>query len=84
MIKKIEITDNEKKLQVISEHVPVNVSIFSNVPGYDNKTIFLCNDKPDEVINKFIKTILNISLKAKSINQIKYKKYYCVFRCICK
>ena len=60
------------KLQVISEHVPVSVSIFSNVPDYDNKPIFLCNDKPAELINEFIKTILNISLKAKSINEIKY------------
>ncbi len=31
MLKKIEITDNEKKLQITSEHVPVSVSIFSNV-----------------------------------------------------
>ena len=72
MLKKIEITDNEKKLQVISEHVPVSVSIFSNVPDYDSKPIFLCNDKPDELINEFIKTFLNLSLKAKSINEIKY------------
>jgi hypothetical protein len=28
MLKKIEIKDNEKKLQIVSEHVPVSVSIF--------------------------------------------------------
>ncbi len=35
MFKKIEIKDNEKKRQITSEHVPVSVSIFSNVPEYD-------------------------------------------------
>jgi hypothetical protein len=29
MLKKIETKDNEKKLQIVSEHVPVSVSIFS-------------------------------------------------------
>ncbi len=35
MLKTIEITDNEKKLQIVSKHVPVSVSMFSNVPEYD-------------------------------------------------
>ncbi len=39
MLEKIETKDNEKKLQIVSEHVPVSVSIFSNVPEYDNKPI---------------------------------------------
>ena len=72
MLKKIEITDNEKKLQVISEHVPVSVSIFSNVSDYDNKPIFLCNDKPRKLIKQFVQTILKISLKAKFINKNAY------------
>ncbi len=41
MLQKIEITDNEKKSQITSEHVPVSVSIFSNVPEYDNKPIVI-------------------------------------------
>ena len=41
-------------------------------PDYDNKPIFLWNDKPNKLIDEFIQTILKISLKAKSINQIKY------------
>ncbi len=50
MLKKIEITDNEKKLQITSEHVPVSVSIFSNVPEYDIKPIFICNSEPKKII----------------------------------
>ena len=72
MLKKIEITDNEKKLQITSEHVPVSVSIFSNVPEYDNKPIFICDSNPKKLIKNFVKTILKISLKAKSINENKY------------
>jgi hypothetical protein len=41
MLKKVETKDNEKKLQIVSEHVPVSVSIFSNVPEYDDKPIFI-------------------------------------------
>ena len=72
MLKKIEIKDNEKKLQITSEHVPVSVSIFSNVPEYDNKPIFICDSNLKKLIKNFVKTILKISLKAKSINENKY------------
>ena len=72
LLKKIESKDETKQLQIISEHVPVSVSIFSNVPEYDVKPTFLCTDKPHKLIDEFIKTILKISLKAESINKIKY------------
>ncbi len=64
--------DNEKKLQIVSEHVPVSVSIFSNVPEYDDKPIFLCDSNPKKLIKQFVQAILKISLKAKSINENKY------------
>ena len=32
LCKKIVIKDNEKKLQIVSEHVPVSDSLFSYVP----------------------------------------------------
>ena len=72
MLKKIDTIDDTKQLQIVSQHVPVSVSIFSNVPDYDSKPIFLCNNKPAKLINNFIETILEISLKAKSLNQNKY------------
>jgi hypothetical protein len=70
MLKKIKTKDNEKKLQIVSEHV--TVSMFSNVPEYDNKPIFICDSEPKKLIKNFVKTILKISLKAKSINENKY------------
>ncbi len=71
MLKNIKTKDNEKKLQITSEHVPVSVSIFSNVPEFDNKSIFICDSNPKKLNKNFVQTILKISLKAKSINENK-------------
>ena len=58
MLKAIINNDTEtKKLNLTTEHVPVSVSIFSNVPDYDDKPIFLCNDKPEELIKDFVQMI---------------------------
>ena len=53
MLKQIKTDDESKKLQITSEHVPVSVSIFSNVPDYDDKPIFLCNNKPNKLIDQY-------------------------------
>ena len=37
---------------------------------YDVKPTFLCNDKPYKLIDEFITTVLNISLKAESIKKL--------------
>jgi hypothetical protein len=68
----IKTTDSAKKLQIISDHVPVSVSIFSNVPDYDDKPTFLCNDKSDILIHELIQNVLKVALNAKSINEIKH------------
>jgi hypothetical protein len=52
--------------------VPVSVSIFSNVPEYDDKPIFICDSNPKKLTKYCVQTILKISLKAKSINENKY------------
>ncbi len=62
------------RLQIVSEHVPVSVSIFPNVPEYDDKPIFICGREPKKIIKNFVKNILKISLKAKSINENKYSQ----------
>jgi hypothetical protein len=59
--------------------MPVSVFIFSNVPDYDDKPMFLCNDKPDVLIHELIQAFLKISLKAKSITEIKYNGIITVF-----
>jgi hypothetical protein len=65
-LKNIESQDETNQLQITFEQVPVSVSIFSSVPEYDIKQVFLCTDKPNKLIDEFIKSILEISLKADS------------------
>ena len=50
MLKKIETKDNEKKLQIVSDHVPVSVSIFSKVPENDKKPIFTITGMNDNTV----------------------------------
>ena len=58
MLQQIEQIDNDKKLKVTTEHVPVSVSIFSNVPGYDDKPIFICDSNPKKLIKNLYKLFL--------------------------
>ncbi len=39
MLKQIKTNDESEKLQITSEDVPVSVSIYSNVPDYDDKPL---------------------------------------------
>ena len=64
MVKQLNF-DNENKLKITCEHVPVSVSIFSNVPGYDTEPIFLCNESPELLISDFTNQLYIISQKAK-------------------
>ena len=65
--------DNDNKLKITCEHVPVSVSIFSIVPGYDIEPIFLCNENPELLINDFTKQLHIIAEKAEGLN---YNEYY--------
>ena len=75
MLVTIDENDDEdtmnKKLKIITEHKPVSVSINSNVPGYENP-IFICNDNTEQLIDNFVNTIHEISLKAETINKQNY------------
>jgi hypothetical protein len=55
MSKNIETKDNEKKVQIVSEHVPLSVSILSNVPEYGNKPILFVIVTLKTYLNNFIK-----------------------------
>jgi hypothetical protein len=57
MSKKLKLMiDNEKKLQILFELVPVSVSIFStNVTEYDDIPIFICDSNPKKLIKLFLK-----------------------------
>ena len=65
--------NDDKQLKITTEHIPVSVSINSNIPGYD-KAYFICNEKPEVLIDDFVKYIYEISLKAEELNKIRYRK----------
>jgi hypothetical protein len=72
ILNRIDNNNDDDKLKIVSEHVPVSVYKFSNVPEYDIKPIFLCHNDPKKLIERFVKTILKISYKAKTIIENKY------------
>jgi hypothetical protein len=76
MVKPLHLNDNDNKLKITCEHVPVSVSIFSNVPGYDIEPIFICNDNPEFLINEFTNQLYIISQKAKELLEPKYKQFF--------
>ena len=55
-----------------NKHVPVSFSLFSNIPGYDKDPIFVCHDNVKELIDIFVKTLVDMSAKAYAINIEKY------------
>ena len=55
--------NDDKQLKITNEHIPVSVSIYSNIPGY-GKAYFICNEKPEILIDDFVKYIYKLSLKA--------------------
>ena len=72
-MQELKIIDDSKQLKITNKHIPVSVSVNSNVEGYD-QAHFICNEKPEVLIDDFIKYIHNISLKAEELNKIRYKK----------
>ena len=59
-------------LSFTNKHLPVSFSLFSNIPGYDKDPIFVCHDNVKELIDIFVKTLVDMSAKAYEINVKKY------------
>ncbi len=60
-------------LNFTNKHLPVSFSLFSNIPGYDKDPIFVCYNDVKELIDIFVKTLVDMSAKAYSINLKKYE-----------
>ncbi len=59
-------------LSFTNKHLPVSFSLFSNIPGYDKDPIFVCHNDVKELIDIFVKTLVDISVKEYEINVKKY------------
>ena len=52
---------NTAKLTWEAEHVPLSVSVCSNVPGYDQLKCFVSSDSTSEMIQQFVEYFVQIS-----------------------
>ena len=77
-MQKLEVLDNNKQLKITNQHIPVSVSIKSNVQGYE-KEFFICNEQPEILIDDFVKYIYEITFKAEELNRYKYRKIITFF-----
>ena len=63
---------NTDKLNWQSSHVPLTVSVCSNVPGYQARKCFVSNGGPNEFISEFVQYLTKISLKSSSLLREQY------------
>ena len=59
-----------------SSHVPLSVSVCSNVPGYQAPKCFVSNSDPNEFITEFIQYLTKISLKSSSLLREQYAEVF--------
>ena len=58
---------NSEKLTWQSSHVPLSVSVCSNVPEYQELKCFMSTGYPKEFITEFIRYLVSISTKRSSL-----------------
>ena len=67
---------NTEKLTWQSTHVPLSVSVCSNVPGYQAPKCFVSIGDPNEFISEFIQYLTKISLKSSSLLRQRYAEVF--------
>ena len=63
---------NSEKLNWQPAHVPLSVSVCSNVPEYEEPKCFVSGGDPKEFITEFIQYLVSISTKSSSLLQENY------------
>ena len=67
---------NSEKLTWQSAHVPLSVSVCSNVPEYQEPKCFVSNGDPKEFIEEFIQYLVSISTKSSSLLQQQFAEVF--------
>ena len=67
---------NTEKLTWQSSHVPLSVSVCSNVPGYDEAKCFVSNGNPNEFITEFVQYLVSISTKSSFLLRQQYAEVF--------
>ena len=69
---KAEELKSTEKLNWQSAHVPLSVSVCSNVPEYQESKCFMSSGNPKEFITEFIQYLVSISTKSSSLLREQY------------
>ena len=64
--------ENTEKLTWQSAHVPLSVSVCSNVPGYETPKCFVSEGDSDLLLEEFIQYLVSISSMSSSLFREKY------------
>ena len=67
---------NTEKLTWQSTHVPLSVSVCSNVPGYEEPKCFVSEGDPNQFITEFIQYLLSISTKSSFLLRQEYAEVF--------
>ena len=69
---KAEELKSTEKLNWQSAHVPLSVSVCSNVPEYQEQKCFVSTSNPKEFITEFIQYLVSVSKKSSSLLREQY------------
>ena len=67
---------NSKKLTWKSAHVPLGVSVCSNVPGYQEPKCFVSEGDSDQLLEEFVKYLTEISTKSSFLLRQEYAEVF--------
>ena len=67
MMERVNMPSNTNKLEFISRHKLMSISVCSNVPGYLTPQCFISKGQPEEVIERFVTYIESIQDKSFSL-----------------
>ena len=67
---------NTEKLTWQSAHVPLSVSVRSNVPGYEEPQCFVSEGDSDPRLEEFVQYLITISTKSSSLLRLQYAEVF--------
>ena len=74
--KKAQELKNTEKLTWQSAHVPLSVSVCSNVPGYEEPKCFVSEGDSDPLLEEFVQYLTKISTKSSSLLRQRYAEVF--------
>ena len=63
----------KSKLKFVTQHVPISVSIATNVPGYDKEEEFILSNNPKDITRDMFQYFDKVSAAAKDLMKLKMK-----------